>query len=89
MKKINLIFLIIIIIEIVAAAITYYIPGELSPGLAPSFLNPFGIPGNGTYLDIYKHGAPASPFYISADLLILTVTAYLIYLLIKKFSKKQ
>jgi hypothetical protein len=88
MKKINLVFIILIIIEIVVAAITYFIPGDISPSPGPSFLNPLGMPGKGPYILIYKYGVPASPFYIAADLLILTVVAYFIYLLIKKFSKK-
>ncbi|MBI5804180.1 hypothetical protein HY450_02965 [Candidatus Pacearchaeota archaeon] len=80
MKKINLVFISIIALELVVMATGYYFLAN-NCGLAcdsPNFLNPFGLGEESRCRTCSR--VPHQIFYPAADLFILTVVLYLVHL---------
>jgi len=86
MKKIDKIFLRIIIGEIILFVINYFISfGYSTPCVAPDFLHPFGktlVPGHACAQVI--HQAPSYLFYLMPYIITLTLIVYLILRLKKR-----
>lgn len=87
MKKFNKIFFLIIFVEVIAIVILYFVPTKCgSECTEPSLLNPLGIEdGMCTLMCVIYQ--PGSPFYLSVDILILTIIVYFLVYLGRKLLK--
>ena len=90
MKTAGKIFMTLIIIEAIISIISFNIKFSYpTPCNIPDFLHPFGREiGEGMVCIQVLAKAPSPLFYLSADLLIFTITSYAIYLTINKSKKK-
>ncbi len=93
MKKTNLIFLLIILSEVVLSIVFLLLGNPCGSACDPhSLLNPFGYvtPSKDPIAPACHFGCTYTPhplFYIVADLLILTIIAYGLYLVVKLMRK--
>lgn len=86
MKKTQKIFSGILIIELILVIILSFVKISWPNACTPDLLNPFGRTADACAQVITQTLSPL--FYIIADLLILTIIAYIIYSASKKIKKK-
>lgn len=89
MKKRDKIFIALILIETIINIVSFQFEVNYStPCEAPSYLKPFigNINPNELCIQVISEGKPAL-YYLSTDLLIITIISYLIYIIFRKTKK--
>ncbi len=84
LKTADKIFIGLILLEIIVLGVSPFLKMPVSVCTSPSFLNPFGLHET-CILPAFKQMNML--FYPMADLLILTIITYLIYLGMNKYKK--
>ena len=90
MNKANKIFIALIIIEAIISIISFQFEVNYStPCEAPSYLKPFirNINPDGLCIQVFVSGKPAL-YYLSTDLLVLTIISYTVFLIDKILKRK-